>query len=76
MSMKRTQREQIFDYMEEHGSITPMEAFSELGITKLATRIGEMKECVPIVTETVVDRNRFGKVIHYCRYRIGKGEPV
>ena len=37
-----TQYDQIYRYVKQHGSITPMEAFSELGITKLATRISEM----------------------------------
>ena len=38
----KPQHERILQYMDVHGSITPMEAFSELGITKLSTRIGEM----------------------------------
>ena len=36
------QHARILRYMETHKGITPMEAFSELGITKLATRVGEM----------------------------------
>lgn len=39
---KVTQYEQIYRFVKQNGSITPMEAFSELGITKLATRISEM----------------------------------
>ena len=34
-----TQREQILLYLHTFGSITPMEAFADLGITKLATRV-------------------------------------
>ena len=30
--------------MTVFGSITPMDAFSDLGITKLATRVSEMRE--------------------------------
>ena len=39
-----TQREAIIDYITKFGSITPMEAFADLGITKLATRISEMRK--------------------------------
>ena len=38
-----TQKDLIRDYIEKHGSITPFEAFTELGCTKLATRISEMR---------------------------------
>ena len=39
-----TQREAILQYIDEFGSITPMEAFAELGITKLATRISKCEK--------------------------------
>ena len=39
---KETQYEQIYFYIKAHGSITPIKAFRDLGITKLATRISEM----------------------------------
>lgn len=34
-----TQRDLILQYIKDFGSITPMEAYSDLGVTKLATRI-------------------------------------
>ena len=39
---KQTQYDQIYQFVRKNGSITPMQAFSELGVTKLATRISEM----------------------------------
>ena len=42
MKKQETQAEMIRRYVRQHKSITPMEAFFELGITKLATRISEM----------------------------------
>lgn len=63
-----TQREQILDYINEFGSITPMEAFSDLGITKLATRISEMRrDGMEFKIETVKRRNRYGKTVHFAR---------
>lgn len=38
-----TQKEQILDYLKRFETITPMQAFGDLGITKLATRISEMR---------------------------------
>ena len=39
-----TQQELIEKYIRDFGSITPYEAFKDLGITKLSTRISEMKK--------------------------------
>ena len=64
-----TQHEQIIAYLEEYGSITPMEAFSELGITKLSTRIGELvRSGEDIKREMVNAQNRFGDPVHFMRY--------
>ena len=64
-----TQREAILQYIEEFGSITPMEAFSDLGITKLATRISEMrKEGFDFKIEMVKSKNRYGKPVYYAKY--------
>lgn len=70
--MKR-QHERILAYINEHGSITPMEAFSELGITKLSTRIGEMiVDGIEIEKEREQGINRFGEKVTYMRYRKGE----
>ena len=63
-----TQYEAIIKYIEEHGSITPMEAFP-LGITKLATRISEMrKDGMEFKIEPIKRKNRYGKMVRYCKY--------
>lgn len=70
-----TQREAIIDYITEFGSITPMEAFSDLGVTKLATRISEMrKDGWKFKIETVKRKNRYGKPVYYCKYSFAEGE--
>lgn len=65
-----TQCEMVLKYIEDNGSITPMEAFSYLGITKLATRISEIirYKGVAIEKETISGYNRFGKLTTYMRY--------
>ena len=64
-----TQREQILQYINDFGSITPMEAFSDLGITKLATRISEMRKAgMDFKIETVSSTNRYGHTVQYAKY--------
>lgn len=64
-----TQREAIINYITDFGSITPMEAFADLGITKLATRISEMrKDGMEFKIETVKSKNRYGKPTRYAKY--------
>lgn len=68
MSNTPTQKRLILDYITDFGSITPMEAF-DLGITKLATRISEMrKEGRQFKIEQVKGKNRYGKTTRYARY--------
>ena len=64
-----TQREAIIDYITEFGSITPIQAFSDLGITKLATRISEMrKDGWNFKIEMISTKNRYGKAVSYAKY--------
>ena len=70
-----TQREAIIDYIDEFGSITPMQAFSDLGITKLATRISEMrKDGWKFKIEMVSTKNRYGKSVSYAKYSFAEGD--
>ena len=69
MSKIPTQKQLILDYIADFGSITPMEAYSDLGITKLATRISEMrKEGRQFKIEQVKGKNRYGRAMRYARY--------
>ena len=64
------QQKDILIYIYRFGSISPMEAFSDLVITKLSTRISEMK-VLGIQFEQAYEgrENRFGKKVKYMRYR-------
>lgn len=44
MIKKGSQNDRILRYMRANGSITTMEAFLELGVTRLSGRIYELKE--------------------------------
>ena len=67
-----TQAERILDYIDRFGSISPIEAFSDLGITKLATRISEMVAAgEQISKQRETRRNRYGDKVTYMRYSRG-----
>ena len=42
--MTATQNDRIIQYMDEFGSITQMQALSDLGIMRLASRIHDLRE--------------------------------
>lgn len=64
-----TQCEKIVEYIREFGSITTMEAFTDLGITRLASRIHDLqREGFAIDREIIKGKNRYGENIHYMRY--------
>ena len=65
------QCDRIIRYINEFGSITPMEAFSDLGVTKLATRISEMSQKgVEFDRQFVKSKNRYGQPVYYMRYSL------
>lgn len=67
--MKITQRDRVINYIREFGSISSWEAYKDLGITQLATRIKELKEEGYIFkTEWESITNRFGEKTDYKRY--------
>lgn len=64
-----TQGERILNYLDEFESITPLDAFRDLGITKLATRISELKqEGYQFEQKYEKSKNRFGEPVHFMRY--------
>lgn len=65
-----TQKQMILQYMEDFGSISTMESFADLGVTRLASRIHELiEDGIPIQKEMEHGKNRYGKQISYMRYR-------
>ena len=64
-----TQYQLIAKYIKDFGSISPYEAFRDLGITKLATRISEMKKKgYKFADEWCTHENRYGVEVRYKRY--------
>ena len=69
--MKTNQRNRIIQYMKDFGSITSFDAFSDLGITKLTTRISEMRrDGMEIIGKPETVKNRYGDKCHIHRYSL------
>jgi hypothetical protein len=68
-----TQCERIIRHLNDHGSITSLEAISEYGILRLASRISDLRaQGIPIVSKLVTEKNRYGETIRYSVYRIAE----
>jgi len=67
-----TQKQLVLKYMNDFGSISPLEAFKDLGITRLAARVSDLKEEGVVINSTRESTlSRYGKRVSYCRYTLG-----
>ena len=68
----KPQCRQVLDYMKRNGSITVQEAFRELSIGSLTSRISELKALGFDITG-IMERgcNQFGDSVYYKRYFLG-----
>lgn len=69
----KTQKEMILQYIKDFGSITPAEAFIDLGIYNFSARLAELKDDgykFKMVKEK--GKNRYGKSIWWGRYSFDK----
>lgn len=61
----------IIDYMKSHKSITSMDAFTDLGITRLSARIKELRESGYNISTIMIDGiNRYGEPVRYGLYKL------
>lgn len=68
---KKSQKELVLDYIETHGSITPLEAEIHIGCLRLGARIWELRdEGYNIVSEIVEVPTRHGGKARVARYRM------
>ncbi len=66
---KPTQNERIIDYLNQFGSITQLQALSDLGIMRLASRVSDLKKLgYPITSRMEAVKNRYGETCHIKIY--------
>lgn len=69
---KATQAERVLGYIEEHGSITQLEALTELGVMRLASRISDLKKQGYIInSKHEAVKNRHDETCYIKRYSLG-----
>lgn len=69
--MKETQCQMVLQYMNDFGSITTMDAFMDLGCTRLPARISDLKDQGYKIADRVeVGKNRYGRKVNWKRYWI------
>ena len=70
VKLGETQKEEIIDYMQKYGSITPLDALLEFGCMRLAARIGDLKADGHTISSKMIAINKAkGRgVTHVCSY--------
>ena len=70
-----TNKERVLQYMKDFGSISSMEAFKDLGNTRLSSSIYLLRsEGYTIVSKDEEGLNRYGDKTHYTRYFLEENE--
>lgn len=65
-----TQCERVLQFMEDYGSISQFEAFTELGVMRLAARIKDLRRQGHRIDGTLeAHTNRYGEKVYCTRYR-------
>lgn len=61
-------KERIWKWLEDHGSITTWEAFTELGCTRLSEYIRQLRTEHEISERWVATKNRYDENVKYKVY--------
>lgn len=68
---RMTHCERILRYMRTFGSITSLEAFTDLGVARLSARIKDLRTSGHRIDgKTVAVKNRHGETCHVTRYTL------
>lgn len=68
-----TQCERIRKYLKDFGSITQLQALSDLGIMRLASRISEMRQNGEAIEDRIIEvKNRYGETCRVKEYYVEK----
>lgn len=61
-------KQRIIDYINEFGSITTFQAFTDLGCTRLSEYIRQIREERKVLDETITTKNRYGEKVWYKKF--------
>ena len=67
--MRKTKTSEVLRHLQEHGSITSLEAIELFGATRLSAIIFNLRRAgYDISTETVGAKDRYGHAVNYAKY--------
>jgi hypothetical protein len=67
--MKSTQCDKVLEYMRTFGSITQLQALSDIGCMRLASRISDLRQQgVAIGRRIKTSKNRYGESVSFAEY--------
>lgn len=70
---KESQNAKVLNYIRAHGSITSMEAFTELSITRLSARVWDLRrDGHNIISDAEEHVNKAGEKSWYARYHLAE----
>ena len=71
-----TQNEKVLKYLTDNGSITPLDAYREFGIMRLASRVADLKNMgYPIEKTMKAMKNRYGDKVRFAEYYFKEDKP-
>lgn len=72
-TVMQTQNDRVLRYMENHPSITSLDAIREFGCTRLSARISDLrKKGYPIIGQSVMVKNRDNKKVRVTAYSLAQ----
>ena len=71
MKTKLSQKQKVLRHLKEIGPITPVQAFFDYSIMRLAAEIFDLKEAGNNIETTILhSENKFGEPVHYAQYKL------
>lgn len=61
-------KQRVIDYINEFGSITTFQAFTDLGCTRLSEYIRQIREERKVSDRTLKRKNRYGELVWFKEY--------
>lgn len=71
---KITNADRVLNYIKEFGSITSLDAFRDLGNTRLSASIFILRKEYDIKSVNETTKNRYGDKVTYARYYLAGSE--
>lgn len=66
----KSQKTEVIEYIQKHGSISSYEAYARLGITQLGARIDDLQKDGYVFEKEWIRKRKNGKVKDYIKYKL------